>query len=196
MACGDCTGGCSGRCEDNCAHGCASGCGSGCSGGCSGDCGGGCSDGCGDGCHGCGGACSSSCTGCEGGCRDNCATGCSGDCSGTCRTMCNTGCTNTTQTTAYANLSHKIVLSAEDMVNLITFINAELTRRSLTTISNSISENDNVLMSQITTLQNKLATMGQTTTYSPSLNAAILTALIDELIANAKTTYDTMVPRP
>lgn len=145
MACDN--GGCSSSCLGG-SGGCPS-CGGGCSSGCSF-----CSTSCGDackgctscsgcsGCSGCGGACSYSCTGCSGscsgGCKGTCKSTCDG-CTGTCTDSCNNGCTGGNATTVYTNLALQTIIKANDIINLNTLVNNEVTRRSKSATSTTIT---------------------------------------------------------
>lgn len=145
MACDK--GGCSLSCKGG-VGGCPS-CGKGCSSGCS-FCSTSCGDGCKgcsscsgcSGCSGCGGSCSYNCSGCSGGCKGGCKGTCNSTCdgcTGTCTDNCNNGCTGGNVTTVYTNLALQTIIKANDIINLNTLVNNEVTRRSKSATSTTIT---------------------------------------------------------
>lgn len=140
----NCKYGCSKTCSGSCKSGCSEGCGAGCSGGCTG-CTGDCSNSsvndCGGYCQGCTNACEGQCTyfvctlGCAscvnecGGCSLGCGSDCAGSCVGDCENTCNYGCIGQATDTLFENLSLEKYLKANNINDIVAFVNHEIFRR-------------------------------------------------------------------
>ena len=150
---------CTGSCSIACASSCGQGCAESCAGSCKGNCKNGCGSGCHGNCTSCTAECSSSSSGgcpCSGGCTNDCvanctyfqcsiscasckdecggcslgcSSGCTGSCKGTCSLACNIGCTLVEMVELFANLNLKEYLEANNIKDIVAFVNNEVSRR-------------------------------------------------------------------
>lgn len=176
---------CSTSCGDAC-KGCkgCSGCGSGCASSCSGSCRGGCR-GCGSGCSGsCSGGCSGGCSGCGDACSSSCTS-----CTGTCTDSCNNGCTGSNVTTVYTNLALQTIIKANDIINLNTLVNNEVTRRSKSATSTTITAGSKATAATINIIIGNLNKVASTQSANKAQYGIMDKASMQTLINLAKDLY-------
>lgn len=151
-----CTGDCSVACATGCGYECVETCTGSCQRGCDGRCGAGCSGGCtscteecsssgvndcGGWCQGCTNECTGQCTydpctqGCAscinecGGCALGCKSSCTKSCVGNCEGACNYGCIGQATDTLFENLSLEDYLKANNINDIVAFVDNEVFRR-------------------------------------------------------------------
>lgn len=219
QACADscgkvCDDACSLACNKNCSSGCGKDCASSCS-SCTKECSNSSVNGCGGWCQGCTNECKGQCTynqcmlGCAscinecGGCSLGCSTKCTGSCVGTCENACNYGCIGQATDTLFENLSLEEYLKANNINDIVAFVNHEIFRRG-----KSINALKDKKVSDFED-QQALATLAQNLLYGLSLiygeeaisslfeyaqtNESIKTLLGNTIIKYAKQAYHEIV---